>query len=174
MIASGRTIWAGFSWLTAVMTLVTGLPHFQCQCPNGSIKPICFGVFCSSTGCCCNNVCPGGPKGFCRNGRGGTPTKGRVACCYRHTSSPSATGSSSGTPAVQNTGCQKSLVQQQHFVKSASTKATLIRSAFDSILATFTSFSGLDPAHTLVAKQGLHSAAAPPTDLVIVLQRFLI
>jgi hypothetical protein len=174
MIASGRTIWAGFSWLTAVMTLVTGLPHFQCQCPNGSIKPYCFGVFCSSTGCCCNNVCSGGPKGFCRNGRGAAQGKGRAACCCRNTGSLSAPGSSSGKPQVQTTGCQKSLVQQQHFVNSASTKVTHNRGAIDSILPAFTTFSRLDPARNTAAKQRIHSAAPPPLDLVIVLQRFLI
>ena len=173
MIASRRTIWAGLSWLTAVMTLVAGFPHFQCQCPNGSIKPFCFGVFCSSTGCCCN-VCSGGPKGYCRTGKGAVLGKGRAACCCRHTSSSSVPGSSSGAPGVQATGCQKSLVQHQHFVTSASIKVTHNRVAFDSILPAFTTFSRLDPARAMAAKQGLHSAAPPPSDLVIVLQRFLI
>ena len=174
MSSTGRTTWAVFGWLTAVMTLVASLPHFQCQCPNGSIKPFCFGVFCSSTGCCCNNVCSGGPKGFCRSGRGAALGKGRAACCCSHSGSPSASGSASGKPQVQATGCQKSLAQQEHFVTSAFAKVTHNRVAFDSIVPAFTTFSRLDTARTLAAKQGLHSAAPPPTDLVIVLQRFLI
>jgi hypothetical protein len=174
MSSAGKTTWAVFGWLTAVMTLVAGLPHFQCQCPNGSIKPFCFGVFCSSTGCCCNNVCSGAPKGVYRNGRGAAQGKGRAACCCRNTGSPSAPRSSSGTPQVQATGCQKSLVQHQHFVTSASTKVTHNRGAIDSILPAFTTFSRLDPARATAAKQGLHSAAPPPLDLIIVLQRFLI
>src|SRR5262245_45091412 len=46
-------------WLTAGSTLVAGVPHFDCVCPNGSRRPCCAEFSRSSgdnnkNGCCSN------------------------------------------------------------------------------------------------------------------------
>lgn len=46
--------------LTASMTVVAGMPHFLCVCPDGSIKPFCSGPTTSpnsSATCCCGGTC---------------------------------------------------------------------------------------------------------------------
>ena len=172
MNATGRITRAGFAWLTAIMTLVTSLPHFRCQCPNGSIKPFCFGVFCSSTGCCCGDACSGATRGPGCNAKPAAAGIWRAACCCGHTGNRPTRNS--GDPAqVQAPGCQKTLAQQ-HLAPAAPTKVVHDGAAVDSFLPALAAWPRLDSAHTRAAKKGLHSAAPPPSDLVIVLQRFLI
>ena len=46
--------------LAAAMTLVAGLPHFHCRCPDGRVKLFCLGPAgaglssCCAAGCCTN------------------------------------------------------------------------------------------------------------------------
>src|SRR5438552_17897173 len=49
----------GHVWLTAIMTLVAGLPHWQCLCPNGNTKSACLEITSSAQACCCNGGCCG-------------------------------------------------------------------------------------------------------------------
>ena len=173
MGAIGRTTRAGFGWLTAIMTLVASLPHFECQCPNGSIKPFCFGVFCSSSGCCCGDVCSGAPKGS-RCDAGPAPArKGRPACCCGHSGGRPAP-QDSGPPRLEGKGCQKTLAQQQQLAASAPTKVVHDRGVAHAALLAPTALGPVGSAHTGAERNGLHLAAPPPPDLVIVLQRFLI
>ena len=53
----GRTALTGLVWLTAAMTLVAGLPHFDCRCPSGQVKPFCLATASKKTGCCCGGAC---------------------------------------------------------------------------------------------------------------------
>lgn len=39
--------------VTAITTLVAGVPHFVCRCPNGTIKPFCLGCETKKTRSCC-------------------------------------------------------------------------------------------------------------------------
>jgi hypothetical protein len=174
MNALGKTTWAGFGWLTAVMTLVAGLPHFQCQCPNGAIKPFCFGVFCSSSACCCGNGSSGGPKDSRRNARPVAGRKGRPACCCGRTNSLAKPKDSGGPPCVDGKGCQKSLTQQQQFAPTTPTKIVHDPGAADPALCTSAALALLASARTPDEVSRLHFADPPPPDLVIVLQRFLI
>lgn len=48
-----KTTLAGLTWLTAAMTLVAGLPHFVCRCPDGTLKPFCLGWDINLPGGCC-------------------------------------------------------------------------------------------------------------------------
>ncbi len=179
MKAFGKITRAGFGWLTAIMTLVAGLPHFQCQCPNGSIKPFCFGIFCSSSGCCCGDVCSGAGRGGVTpplrgNVRAVPGRKGRPACCCPRPVSRSTPQHSDGPPRVENRGCRKSLAQQQQLAPSSATKIVHDRGAVDTALLTPPARTPLDSARTGTDVGGLHLTAPPPPDLVIVLQRFLI
>ena len=49
-----RTFLPLLVWLTATATLLAGIPHFTCRCPNGRVKPFCFGSA-SKQSCCCGD-----------------------------------------------------------------------------------------------------------------------
>ena len=174
MNAFGTITRAGFGWLTAVMTLVAGLPHFQCQCPNGSVKPFCFGVFCSSSGCCCGDACSPSPKDTHGNPKAAPPRKGRLPCCGAAHCSQSKPKPSDGRPRVEGRGCQRSLAQQQHLAPSVQAKAPDDTGAPASAVLIPTALSSLASARSAADVNCLHLAAPPPPDLVILLQRFVI
>jgi hypothetical protein len=165
-----RIIRAAFIWLTALMTLVTGLPHFRCQCPNGSVKPFCFGYGCSASACCCGNACESVPAGV-RHGRAPAPGRNRrAACCCTNVTRSSDSARSGGVPHVQSRGCVKSLAQHQNLVPSRPGATASDGGAFIAVLASC--HSGSTPT---LARIGLaHLSAPPPSDLVILHQRFII
>jgi hypothetical protein len=172
MNAIGGITRAGFVWLTAITTLVAGLPHFQCQCPDGSIKPSCIGVFCSSSGCCCGDVCCGA-KDSSLNAGAVRAGKGRPACCAHRFSQPTP-DPSDRTPRVEGRGCTNSLAQQQQLSPSAQPKVVDDRSVAHRAFLTRTAVAPLGSSRHGTDAGGLHLAAPPPPDLVVVLQRFLI
>ncbi len=174
MTVIGRITRAGFACLTALTTLVAGLPHFQCQCPNGAIKPFCLGVFCSSSGCCCGDACSGTPKNPRCNAKSAPGRKGRPACCCAHPSSQPTPRRSDGPPGVEGRGCQKSLAQQQQLAPSAPSTVGHDHGAANPTLFAPAALTQLGSARPATEINGLHLAAPPPSDLVIVLQRFLI
>jgi len=174
MGAIGGTTRAGFGWLTAIMTLVAGLPHFVCQCPNGSIKPFSLGIFCSSSGCCCGDLCSGAPKDSRCAVKAASSRKGRPACCCAHRSGRPTPKQTGGPPRVEGRGCQKSPAPQQNLAPSAPTKLSQDRGAAYSALLNPTISTRPFAARTGTERAGLHLAAPPPSDLVIVLRRFLI
>jgi hypothetical protein len=73
-----RTALVALVWLTAASTLLAGLPHFDCVCPDGQRKPVCFGVPDRDTGCCCGGCCCAS-KG--QSAEGAVRAKGRDGCC---------------------------------------------------------------------------------------------
>jgi len=171
MNAFGSITRAAFLWLTAVMTLIAGLPHFRCQCPNDSVKPFCFGFACSASGGCCGNACPSAPKDA-RHARAAAPAgKHKASCCCCNAQAQHARGRADDTPRAQNRGCVKSWAQHQNFVPSR--PVTADRDAGGSFAV-----AGIavypNPARIQAAADLAHLLAPPPSDLVIVLQRFLI
>lgn len=158
-----RTATAGLVWLTAVMTLTAGLPHFRCECPNGSVKPFCFGVFCSSTGNCCGNACPAarGSVRACADAH-------RAACCCYGAKGRRA-APSGGHPVAQGRGCVKSFAPHTRYVVSRPRAAD--GAAVNYYAAAVTNAYSRT---ALRLPRGAHPPSPPPSDLVIVLQRFLI
>src|SRR5438552_4027717 len=71
-------------WATVVSTLVGNAPHFVCRCPDGTIKPFCFGssskentCCCSGGSCCCSKPDSASPG----NSNGEHP--GSKSCCQK-------------------------------------------------------------------------------------------
>lgn len=56
--------------VTAAMTLVAAMPHFECRCPDGYLKPFCFGCVSRASGCCCARA-------------EGSSTESAKCCCGR-------------------------------------------------------------------------------------------
>ena len=96
-----KTIRTAFIGLTALMTLVTGLPHFRCQCPNGSVKPFCFGYGCSASACCCGGACPASPADV-RHGRAPAPGRNRRAACCACATRPANGGRTDGAARAES------------------------------------------------------------------------
>jgi hypothetical protein len=151
-------------WLTAFLTLAGEIPHYQCRCPNGSLKPFCLGWF-SADGCCCGTNCPGSG---CAGTPAARPTKCR-SCCHQAT--PGDSTKSPVGPHLQGPGCTKTVVYLPVFVSPSPPD----RSHFDCaallfpdeyVLSGFASKAG--------ASACLPPPSLPPPDLVTVLQRFLI
>jgi hypothetical protein len=53
MYLLGATQTKFIATITALLTVTAGLPHLQCQCPNGQVMLFCQGNTSSPSGCCC-------------------------------------------------------------------------------------------------------------------------
>jgi hypothetical protein len=160
----GNTAGIGLTYLTAIMTLFAGFPHFECRCPTGQIKLFCFG---SASPASENSCCEG--HGDLAAG----PVK-QKACC-RHCPRGPRGGAPLGQSHLQAPGCQKVLAQAEGFALSSG--KTVVREI------------AVGPADFVSAPQALLLALptaaqrqisclfhllAPPMDLAIRLQRLLI
>jgi hypothetical protein len=174
-----RAVQTGAVWLTAIMTLVAGTPHFVCRCPNGNVKPFCFAFLSGKNGGCCDGSCCSASqvdegKGFAALASfSATGIKKSCCCCKTHqekASDPSRTDANLG-----NARCQKVLVDGIAAVPAPSVQAPL---------QDLTAHLFVPAPETTMAQEGFgacDSAFAnrchwppPSTDLVTVLQRFLI
>ncbi len=166
MGAFGRMAWIGLVWLTAVTTLIAGVPQLDCRCPTGQVKSICLGSVSETSECCCGGTCCAQrivPIGQAQEG----------ACCGRHQSQP-ANGPSGAGYRAERTGCVKTLAQPE----SAALTQTKTAAGEELIPAPV-----LVPPAALVypwpvsgqdrASWAVH-APAPPADLVTILQHLLI
>jgi hypothetical protein len=166
MKAIRKALQTGILSLTAVMTLIAGIPHFTCVCPNGKIKPFCFGVAVNSSGCCCGKACcASGPSGKCCCG-----SSGGCACPEKADKTPK---SPENGYQAKSSCCTKTLAEQEISLVSTG-KPTLDQ-------AEAPAFSHDDgplvqswPSATTARVAWHIHLVAPPTDLVISLQHFLI
>lgn len=172
-----RVVQAGFVWLAAVTTLVAGLPHFDCVCPNGTHKPFCLGVSSPRTGCCCGGSCcssSSGGKCCCQAQDSSADAQANQSSCCESQRKPSSETPSKGI-RVNNSCCQKTAVAAE-FIGFSPTN----ESAKQSMTA---GFSALLPQLSFALTEPMAGSSSfpwscyglpPPTDLVITLQHFLI
>lgn len=116
--------------LTASMTVVAGMPHFLCVCPDGSIKPFCPGPTVRSSfapACCCGGACCSDSQQCCCQGHCCAATKDQVLSSEtgsHHNDERSSDITSSGTSAFfstensQGSCCSQFLVEASPFVTS--------------------------------------------------------
>ncbi len=108
MIRLRAIFWAIGVWTTAVSTLLAGLPHLQCHCPDGHIKPFCLSILVPSI--CCDRSCCADPAGepMERGNQESTTTKPCCCCCQ-------AAQQAASRPAeqIRSLGCQKTLTEAQ-------------------------------------------------------------
>jgi hypothetical protein len=162
-------------WTTAASVLLAGFPHYQCRCPNGNLKLLCFG-WAVGTGCCCSGACcpasagQGGDRTSCT--APAKPAKKKKCCCCQDRSVPADQAAGAHTQAT-NAGCQKTVSPADFLAAPATAKV-----APDSFAATFL----LPPPQPLVLLSSdagrpftwASDRAPPPTDLVIALQHFVL
>jgi len=170
-MAFGRKILlAGLMWLTAAMTLVAGFPHFECRCPDGHFKPFCLG-FCSATSGCCGESC-------CRVHGSAVARRQPVAehkpCCCCHQENRDRARPAHGFSQVKQPGCVKKVAPFKTWTPSHD-KAKVARDQTVQVLDLPCPSGMTDTAQTMGERTSWEiRLLGPPTDLVTLLQHFLI
>ena len=162
MATIGKAILSGQIYLTAIMTLIAGMPHFVCRCPINLPKAESEPTAQTAVCCCC---------GSCGSTLGGE-RQDKPSCCSqkspgkskRTTRSPRAAGSDCTKVTGIPRGPAVATIKSSKPVEASSVWAAPLM--FLS-LPTQTELSGL------LSRWTGHSPA-PPTDRVISLQRLLI
>jgi hypothetical protein len=171
MCTVGRTVVA---WATAAMMLLVHTPRLHCRCPDGHTKPFCPSLFFPHSGCCCSNGCCGseryGQSGPCAAPTTGSAAEGCPCCC--HDQRPAEKEPQGPAATCNSTGCAKVVVKPPTVTP---THSTALVHADQSLAALLPQTVLLAPAPRLHGQLAwLVHLLAPPTDLVILLQHFLI
>jgi hypothetical protein len=157
-------------WLTAAMTLVASTPHFSCRCPDGRVKPFCFGLPSKKAMCCCNGSCCA-PDVECGKTCCSNQNAPARSCCCQHTGQGHAKSANTGTFA-RAACCTKTLVPQESRSLSRPESKVAKDLSFGALLT-----AEAKPRQSFVT--AIHRLRQdherpPPTDLVVTLQHFLI
>jgi hypothetical protein len=144
--------------LTAFMTLVAGMPHFHCVCPDGRVKPFCLSFF-SRTSCCADSCCPASTTGD------EEPPRKQTSCCCQASRQPSG----DQEQQVRAAGCKKSLVDAE----ASNVTAPVRNVGQDAGMIVWVAPSETAVVTTSMAGQLTpHYHLSPPPDLITLLQHF--
>jgi hypothetical protein len=166
-------------WLTAIMMLVAGTPHFHCRCPNGRIKPFCLALLTGKTGCCCDGSCcsafPGDDAKGLATHASPSATVAKKTCCCGKAHQDNTRDESRTAPRLGKAGCQKTLAEAAAAVSEPSVKVSVLDLTAHLLVPApepMMEHDGFGPWDYLSAYH--YHRIPPPTDLVTVLQHFLI
>lgn len=163
MASLRRALFVLLTWTTAASTLLAGLPHSVCGCPESPAKSSKRTPE-QSRECCCGGCCPAGEPHPCCRDSAGSRQQAEV--------SMSTPEKAPAGPVAEPSRCQKAPAQaaSTSILEKSGTemKRSLEPLAKSPILVAL----GLLPeSHSEAAPA---TQAPPPTDLVIALQHFLI
>jgi hypothetical protein len=146
---------SGLVWLTAFSTLIAGSPHLSCRCPDGNLKLFCFALTPSPQKCCADKSCS-------------ADTENKSPCCHKKDSPVAKHKTRDQGPSFAADSCQQNLVQ-------ADAAAMLGHAPLDVSLALpLVSFAVASTPQAITPVAFPHRHGSLPTDLVLVLQHFLI
>jgi hypothetical protein len=181
-----KTAMAVLVWATAVSTLIGSSPRFECHCPDGTIKPICFGTTSAESSCCRGGCCTkrDGTRSCCQTTSPDRTEVTKRSCCGRNVGAPSdespRTRQSKG--AIKEKGlevsgrcCQRILVHPDDSMQiRPEPKSNQNCSASVMLLPEVVAFESAD--HALADSRAFWQVnrLPPPTDLVTSLQRLTI
>lgn len=166
MIRLRAITWAMGIWATAFSTLLAGLPHLQCRCPDGRIKPFCLSFVIPST--CCGRSCCAGPTDSQAERSSQESTKKPCCCCQALRPAPN-------NPAEQigPQGCQKTLAKAHIAARS-----DIVRYSAHDFVSPLLDYLVSEPFATAEPESRRFTASfpwsLPSPDLVIALGRLLI
>lgn len=164
MATCGRKAWAALVWLTTLMTLVAGLPHFDCRCPSGQVKPFCPGQ--TSTACCCGGSC-------CSPTQPPPPQDAPDGLCPRCGHHPDTRGDAVGTEGAVGSACCLMTLAEAPVLAAGEARAAAEREPDAEPLAP-PSHGGFPAAHDVQASAWQPGTSPPPIDLVILLRHLVI
>ncbi len=178
MAILSRAVQTGAIWLTAIMTLIAGTPHFVCNCPDGHIKPFCFTLHSEKNGGCCDGSCcstsqeDDGKVFAAHVSHSAAGVKKNCCCCKPY--QEKARDDSRTDAKLRKEKCQRTFVEGIVAVPAPSVETPakdLTAHLF--VLAPETTMpqEGFGACDCAFAN---HYHWPPPTDLITVLQRFLI
>src|SRR5438093_3594102 len=162
MIHIGKAILTGQVYLTAIMTLIAGMPHFVCRCPGELAKAVDSRPATQATACCGCGAC------------GSVSAIGKRSCCSQ-TSAPSKSEGTTRSHQAAGSECTKvaGLPKIPAVSSTRSAKPIEVSSGVAAgslaVLSSPLQTESPEP----VSRWTGHSPA-PPTDRVISLQRLLI
>jgi hypothetical protein len=172
-----RVIRTGAIWLTAIMTLFAGTPHFVCSCPNGRIKPFCLTFSSGKTGCCDGVCCSASQEGEEKGpaAHASLPAAGinkNCCCCKGH--QENAKDQPRTDAQLGNERCRRTFVEGIVAIPAPSVETPvkdLTAHLFVLAPETTKAQEGFGACDCSFAN---HCHWPPPTDLVTLLQHFLI
>jgi hypothetical protein len=148
-------------WSAALMTPIAGTPRIDCLCADGHVRLFCLSVFSPPTACCTGHTNTQDSPG--------SPTRGAGCCGHgRHPGKAPADVPSAGT------GCKKTLAEAK--VQSVPPAKVVVQDPTDAqapALAPVAAPAALPGNRPCLLSWHSHGPP-PPTDLVIVLQHFVI
>lgn len=162
-------------WSLAVGTLIAGLPHIDCLCPNGNRKLFCFGSLSDTSSCCCDNgSCCTKDRGCCGPGNHPPDRKPEHTCCSKNAK---AKPSQSSETQIQShsPGCKRTWQPGKvtGIFESTAKLAVDFNDGPIVLLPTSTlDFSATNEGQCLLSFKT--HPIPPPTDLVVTLQHFVI
>ncbi len=164
-----KTAVVGQVLLTAIMTVVAGMPHFSCVCPDGSVKANCFTISSGSSCCCGAGKCCGASdgNGCCSRSKNPLSTdEGKGSCCGQH-QDQEARGSSGGCFEPQAPCCNRSLA-----VPNAASASDSKNNSFETLSISVSSLSPVAKEANFAGLWQTHQVA-PPTDLFAIFCHFI-
>src|SRR5215510_3231127 len=91
-------------WLTALMTLVAGIPQLRCGCPGGDVKASPSAPACAAAGCCC---CTATHQE--RGQAASSDEKHKCSCCHQSPERRTANSETEPSADLQKPRCIKEL-----------------------------------------------------------------
>lgn len=174
----GRTALTGLVWLTAAMTLVAGLPHFDCRCPSGQVKPFCLATASKKTGCCCGGACCAGASGggYCCNSPGSSPERHghKPPCCAQEKAPPGGNQPFDGPHLDHCGGCVKTLAASPVLTADTHRKPLADDRSAGTAMSVCAVVTCCPACGVQEHLSRLDRPPAPPPDLVTLLQRLVI
>ena len=165
-------------WLTAVMTLIAGSPHFDCVCPDGHFKLFCLASAFEKAGCCCGGrCCSSGQSCSCcsESASAASPKPKQRSCCSRESRGHKPAAAPATTVQIQQPHCCVKIATLPKSFTSSPAKMVVQPDTTPSLSLPV---AALAASPVPVTKRGRASwqvhLLAPPTDLVIALQHLLI
>jgi hypothetical protein len=162
MATIGKAILNGQIYLTAIMTLIAGMPHFVCCCPINLPKAESGPAAQVAVCCCC---------GSCGSTLGGEQ-QGKPSCCNQN--SPGKSKGTTRSPQATGSDCTKvtGIPREPAVATIKSAKPVDISNVWAASLVVLSLPAQAELSDSVSRWTG-HSPA-PPTDRVISLQRLLI
>ena len=157
---------------TATTTLLAGTPHFDCRCPDGSIKRFCFHSACGEQSYCCSGA-------SCCAKAAEPDAQPKPSCCAKQ-SKPKPLGTADQSPQdmdnhepiFRGTSCQKTLADAE--IQTSVRIAVEQPPAVELVVFALQDAGHLFPTANQVQSLGHVHALLPPPDLVTTLQRITI
>jgi hypothetical protein len=168
-------------WATAATTLLASTPHYDCRCPDGTIKRFCFNSTTSESPCCCSGTNCGSnsndAKSCCRKKTPSRQSTTKPSCCCKQSKAQNNSVVAGNPPAtgviVRGTCCQKTLAESEI---QSSVRASATVDETPSLVFVLHSAEGIEYLSNAASSRSIWQVhwLPPPTDLVTILHRLVI